>query len=152
MLLCLAETVDAVCRWVFVCSWDGTSETGTGMRYVSERNLSSAETVYRCEYRYVSVTCLQLRQVPVWVPVCAMWLSVACPQVRQKMLYASTRATLKKEFGGGLVKDEMFGTVPVRCSALSSVCSILYIIKNCYKLKKIEYRIYVSFHSLVGWI
>ena len=26
------------------------------------------------------------------------------------MLYAGTRATLKKEFGGGHLKDEMFGT------------------------------------------
>ncbi|XP_062272053.1 twinfilin-2 isoform X2 [Scomber scombrus] len=31
--------------------------------------------------------------------------------VKQKMLYAATRATVKKEFGGGHVKDEMFGTV-----------------------------------------
>ncbi|XP_029471058.1 twinfilin-1 isoform X1 [Rhinatrema bivittatum] len=31
--------------------------------------------------------------------------------VRQKMLYAATRATLKKEFGGGHIKDELFGTV-----------------------------------------
>ncbi|GFS86441.1 twinfilin-2 [Trichonephila clavipes] len=30
--------------------------------------------------------------------------------VRQKMLYASTKATLKKEFGGGQIKDELFGT------------------------------------------
>ncbi|KAM6980250.1 twinfilin-2 isoform 1-T1 [Aplochiton taeniatus] len=29
--------------------------------------------------------------------------------VRQKMLYAATRATVKKEFGGGHVKDEIFG-------------------------------------------
>ncbi|KFO18645.1 Twinfilin-1 [Fukomys damarensis] len=32
-------------------------------------------------------------------------------EVRQKMLYAATRATLKKEFGGGHIKDEVFGTV-----------------------------------------
>ncbi|XP_076012600.1 twinfilin-2-like isoform X1 [Genypterus blacodes] len=31
--------------------------------------------------------------------------------VRQKMMYAATRATLKKEFGGAHIKDEMFGTV-----------------------------------------
>ncbi|KAK9973563.1 hypothetical protein ABG768_024284 [Culter alburnus] len=31
--------------------------------------------------------------------------------VRHKMLYAATRATVKKEFGGGHVKDDMFGTV-----------------------------------------
>lgn len=30
------------------------------------------------------------------------------------MLYAATRATVKKEFGGGHVKDEMFGTVEVQ--------------------------------------
>lgn len=35
-------------------------------------------------------------------------------QVKQKMLYAATRATVKKEFGGGHVKDEMFGTTEVR--------------------------------------
>lgn len=34
-------------------------------------------------------------------------------QVRQKMVYAATRATLKKEFGGGHIKDEIFGTVEV---------------------------------------
>lgn len=31
--------------------------------------------------------------------------------VKQKMLYAATRATVKKEFGGGHVKYELFGTV-----------------------------------------
>lgn len=29
------------------------------------------------------------------------------------MLYAATRATVKKEFGGGHVKDELFGNVVV---------------------------------------
>ena len=33
--------------------------------------------------------------------------------VRQKMLYASTKATLKKEFGGAQIKDEVFATVKV---------------------------------------
>lgn len=32
----------------------------------------------------------------------------------QKMLYAATRATLKKEFGGGHIKDEVFGTVQTK--------------------------------------
>ncbi|XP_043535267.1 twinfilin-1-like [Chiloscyllium plagiosum] len=31
-------------------------------------------------------------------------------QVRQKMLYAATRATLKNEFGGGHIKDEISAT------------------------------------------
>ncbi|CAB1315370.1 unnamed protein product [Coregonus sp. 'balchen'] len=43
------------------------------------------------------------------------WLFIAWSPdqspVREKMVYAATRATLKKEFGGGHVKDEMFGTV-----------------------------------------
>ncbi|KAJ7997860.1 hypothetical protein DPEC_G00216540 [Dallia pectoralis] len=30
--------------------------------------------------------------------------------VRHKMLYAATRATVKKEFGGNIIKDELFGT------------------------------------------
>ena len=38
-------------------------------------------------------------------------------QVKLKMLYASTKATLKTEFGSGHIKDELFGTVPV-CPAL----------------------------------
>lgn len=29
------------------------------------------------------------------------------------MMYAATRATLKMEFGGGHIKDELFGTVEV---------------------------------------
>lgn len=29
------------------------------------------------------------------------------------MLYASTKSTMKTEFGSGLIKDEMFGNVPV---------------------------------------
>ena len=45
------------------------------------------------------------------LPVCfPLWLF----QVKQKMLYAATRATVKKEFGGGHVKYEMFGTAEVR--------------------------------------
>ena len=40
-------------------------------------------------------------------------LPALCFQVRDKMLYAATRSTLKAEFGGGQVKEEMFGTVKV---------------------------------------
>jgi len=36
------------------------------------------------------------------------------------MLYAATRATLKREFGGAAIKDELFGTVAV--SVLISAC------------------------------
>ena len=38
------------------------------------------------------------------------------------MLYAATRATLKKEFGGGQINEELFGTVPV--SALFVLCIV----------------------------
>uniref|UniRef100_A0A673HYN8 Twinfilin-2-A-like n=1 Tax=Sinocyclocheilus rhinocerous TaxID=307959 RepID=A0A673HYN8_9TELE len=34
--------------------------------------------------------------------------------VRLKMVYAATRATLKKEFGGSHLKDELFGTVQAK--------------------------------------
>lgn len=42
------------------------------------------------------------------------WLFIAYSPdnspVRQKMLYAATRATVKKEFGASQIKDELFGT------------------------------------------
>lgn len=40
-------------------------------------------------------------------------LSQCFQKVRDKMLYAATRATLKKEFGGGHIKDEIFATSKV---------------------------------------
>ncbi|XP_067940589.1 twinfilin-2-like [Watersipora subatra] len=36
--------------------------------------------------------------------------------VREKMLYAATRATVKKTFGGGQIREEVFGTVPTDVS------------------------------------
>lgn len=44
-------------------------------------------------------------------------MTVYFQQVRHKMLYAATRATLKKEFGGGHLKDEISATTKV------SVCT-----------------------------
>lgn len=41
-------------------------------------------------------------------------------QPQRKMLFAGTKATLKKEFGGGHIKDEMFGTLPV-CTVLDDL-------------------------------
>jgi len=43
-----------------------------------------------------------------WLFIC--WSPDVSP-VREKMLYASTKATLKMQFGGTQIKDEMFGTV-----------------------------------------
>lgn len=40
------------------------------------------------------------------------------------MLYAATRATLKKEFGGGHIKDEVFGTVKVQNILLCRFCML----------------------------
>ena len=37
------------------------------------------------------------------------------------MVYASTKATMKLTFGGGQIKEEVFGTVQV------SVCTYLFI-------------------------
>lgn len=42
-----------------------------------------------------------------------LFLTLSLLQVRLKMVYAATRATLKKEFGGNHLKDELFGTVQV---------------------------------------
>lgn len=44
------------------------------------------------------------------------------------MLYAATRATLKKEFGGGHIKDEIFATTkvgPTTVEAISKTVPVL---------------------------
>ena len=37
--------------------------------------------------------------------------------VRNKMLYASTKSSLKQEFGGGQIKDDVYGNIRVRDDA-----------------------------------
>jgi twinfilin-like protein len=37
--------------------------------------------------------------------------------VRNKMLYASTKSSLKQEFGGGQIKDDVYGNIRVRNDA-----------------------------------
>lgn len=62
-------------------------------------------------------------------------------QVRHKMLYAATRATLKKEFGGGHIKEEIFATVKVGLPTItlkvmwksSKSIVFIYIYSNWYK-------------------
>lgn len=52
------------------------------------------------------------------------------------MLYAATRATLKKEFGGSHIKDEIFGTTKVCVTApLHTVLSgkiVCVSVVNCF--------------------
>lgn len=43
--------------------------------------------------------------------------------IRQKMLYASTKATLKQEFGSSQIKEELHGTVLVSPSFLPKCAS-----------------------------
>lgn len=40
------------------------------------------------------------------------WIPEHAP-VREKMIYASTKATLKSQFGSGQIKEDILGTVPV---------------------------------------
>ncbi|MCL4128919.1 UNVERIFIED_CONTAM: hypothetical protein GTU68_005180 [Idotea baltica] len=71
--------------------------------------------------------------------------------VRQKMLYASTKATLKKEFGAAQIVDELFGTV----KSESFLCKfLLYIIlslppflkqeEEMKEIKKLEVGVDIS--------
>ncbi|XP_021371770.1 twinfilin-1-like isoform X2 [Mizuhopecten yessoensis] len=48
-----------------------------------------------------------------WIFIC--W-SPDFSEVRDKMLYAATRSTLKQNFGGGQIKEELFGTVEADCT------------------------------------
>ena len=50
------------------------------------------------------------------VPVCTYMVFLCCVQVRDKMLYSATKASMKKTFGGGAIKDEVSGNVKVRCA------------------------------------
>lgn len=56
-------------------------------------------------------------------------------QVRLKMLYAATRATVKKEFGGGHIKDEMFGTVKVWWWVQGSLLGLTLSFRACLELR-----------------
>lgn len=47
-------------------------------------------------------------------------------KVRQKMIYASTKATLKKEFGTMNIKDEMHATTLVSSILLPQIQSIQF--------------------------
>jgi hypothetical protein len=40
------------------------------------------------------------------------WIPEDAP-IREKMIYASTKATLKSQFGSGQIKEDILGTVPV---------------------------------------
>ena len=40
------------------------------------------------------------------------WIPENAP-VREKMIYASTKATLKSQFGSGQIKEDILGTIPV---------------------------------------
>lgn len=51
---------------------------------------------------------------------------VSSQQVRHKMLYAATRATLKKEFGGGHIKDEIFATTKVGPATTTATVKVIF--------------------------
>jgi hypothetical protein len=49
---------------------------------------------------------------------------------RQKMLYASTKATFKKEFGPGQIKDEFFATARVRRGSVLRIRKYFFRIRS----------------------
>lgn len=68
-------------------------------------------------------------------------------QVKQKMLYAATRATVKKEFGGGHVKYELFGTVEVRTSEICTL-SLFHLFMYFWKC---PFRSVSCLLATLGW-
>ena len=56
--------------------------------------------------------------------------------VRNKMLYASTKATLKKEFGGGQIKDDLYGNMKV--FFYKTLTRLLTIIRICQTTVNID--------------
>lgn len=75
------------------------------------------------------------------------WLLISwCPDIapiRQKMLYASTKATLKQEFGSAKIKEELHGTIMVILHSSikfkdCQVVPILFILKTDVTLDGLE--------------
>ena len=64
--------------------------------------------------------CVCVCYVCVWARVCAVYtcncVLMCLVQVRDKMLYSATKASMKKTFGGGAIKDEVSGNLKVRSS------------------------------------
>ena len=54
--------------------------------------------------------------------VCEKTMHFNTFQVRDKMLYAATQSTMKQIFGGGLIKDDISGSVKVSCHCCVCVC------------------------------
>ena len=85
---------------------------GGGCVWVGVRVHVSMRTLYVCilsAYRYVHTYYVCTFLI---VSLYHFWYFLLT-QVRQKMTYSATKATIKKEFGGGVIKDEMFGTTKV---------------------------------------
>ena len=61
-----------------------------------------------------SINCVQsLKKTRLESTVISMVFLSLVLQVREKMMYAATRSTMKTEFGTGIITEELFGTVEV---------------------------------------
>ena len=69
--------------------------------------------VYKYMYMYIYM-CVHVHGVHLHVLVYSMSACHMC-QVRDKMLYAATKATVKKAFQSGLVVDDIYATTKVQC-------------------------------------
>jgi len=88
--------------------------------------------VYQLHIIQVIQICTACKQIFIRKDVLIARLHYVKWQVRQKMLYAATRATLKMEFGASAIKDELFCTVPVSLSQFMIIVLITVIIQcNC---------------------
>lgn len=72
-----------------------------------------------CVCLYGVCMCALFAHVRVCVCACVNFILICWIQVRDKMLYSATKATMKKSFGGGAIKDEVYGNMKV----CSNVCA-----------------------------
>ncbi len=87
-------------------------------------------------YQFLNLVCLRLDSKDstgayYWMLI--SWSPDDAP-VRQKMLYASTKATLKQEFGSGQIKEELHGTVKASNYFLDHSIYFCFIIVSFYDL------------------
>ena len=72
-----------------------------------------------CVCLYGVCMCALFAHVRVCVCACVNFILICWIQVRDKMLYSATKATMKKSFGGGAIKDEVYGNMKV----CSNICA-----------------------------
>ena len=85
-----------------------------------------------CAHVYICVCVCVCARTCLYLCVCVCVCVCVCAQVRDKMLYAATKATVKKAFQSGVVVDDIAATSKVLHTLHAYVLTLL---NACIRLK-----------------